>query len=254
MQGKIKISKRKIFISVISIALVIGGYLLLAEVTSAKNKVIVNPGDRIEIQSVVQEVIQGEIQKKIKTKEEKIREADELLKKYPNLDPMIKGILEKGVKTGDIPVIVSCDFNLTFGEMEISQGNGNKVGIKVTENRVCKYETGPPEEGIYTHFFILNKERGKWEVEKFEDGSEVKGELLTKEVRKLLPALSPEDVIKKQKIEEEKIEKENVTTLSSSYTYNRSNASWYGSYYAINPNPSFRDFTYSGGDCTNFIS
>lgn len=247
----VKLTKKKIFVGVVGITLLIGGCLVLSGITFAKKGVIVNPEDQIEIQSTIQEVIQGEIQKKIKTKEESIKGTEELLKKYPNMDSMIKEFFKKGIETGDVPIIVSCNSNLTFGEMEISQRN--KVEVKVTENRVCKYETGPREEGIYTHFFILSKNGKKWEVKNFEDGSEVKGESLTGEVRKLSPVLSPEETIKNQKIEEWRIKNDNVT-ISSSYNYNRNNAAWYGSYYAINPNPSFRDFTYSGGDCTNFIS
>ncbi|MBU2579048.1 amidase domain-containing protein [Patescibacteria group bacterium] len=247
----IKIAEKKISIITIGIVLLIGSYLLvLSDGAFAKKGTIVNPEDRIEIQSVVQEVLQGEVQKKIKTKEESVKEAKELLKRYPNLDSMIKGILEKGIETGNIPVIVSCDSNLTFGEIEILQKN--KAKIEVTESRVCKYETGPSEEGIYTHLFTLIKKGKEWEAEKFEDGTEVKGELLTKDVKKLLPVLSPEEAVKNQKIEEQRIKKESISTMSSSYTYNRNNAAWYGSYYAINPNSSFR--YWPDADCTNFIS
>ena len=195
------IAKRKFSVSVIGISLLIGSCLVLSEVTSAKNGLIVTSEDQTEIQSIIREVIQGEAQKKIKTKEESIKEAEELLKQYAtNLDSMIKGILETGIETGDIPIIVGCNSNLTFGEIEISQRN--KVTIKVTEDRVCEYETGPPEEGIYTHLFILSKKGKKWEIKNFEDGSEVKGEPLTSEVRKLLPVPSTEEAIKDQKIEE----------------------------------------------------
>jgi len=246
------IAKRKFSVSVIGISLLIGSCLVLSETTFAKKGVIVNPEDQTEIQSVIQEFLHGESQKQIETKEQIIEEAKEILKR-PDTSSMVKGMAE-GIIKGEIkvPLKINCSFNSSIENIE--RVEKDKINVKVREDRTCTYDDGSNTSGIYPHLFGLVKKEKKWSIEKFEDGSIVRGQLLTPEVKKLPPIPLPEETIKNQKIEEWRIKKENVSTLSSSYTYNRNNAAWYGSYYAKNPNPSFRDFTSSGGDCTNFIS
>lgn len=259
------IAKRKVFVSVIGISLLIGSCLVLSETTFAKNGVIVNPEDQTEIQSVIQEFLHGESQKQIETKEQIIEGAKEILKR-PDTSSMVKGMAE-GIIKGEIkvPLKINCSFNSSIENIE--RVEKDKINVKVREDRTCTYDDGSNTSGIYPHIFWLVKKGGEWNIERFEDGSIARGQIPESETISPLETLDPEELIKNQKIECERIKddykpeecKENGFQVKDimknrSYTYNRNNAAWYGWYYAKNPNSSFRDFTSSGGDCTNFIS
>lgn len=269
-----------VFISTILI------YIALSRDSFAKNGTIINPKEQKEIQLLIKEFIRKEAKKDIKTPQQ-IREEDIKILQDSDIDFFIKETIKdcvyKNINCG--PGIIDVDSETTFKEMERIEGDRIKLGAE--EHRIWYY--GDTErttgESICSHSFILIKNRGTWEVERFEDGCEVKVRPLTEEEKRLKPAPSLEEIINNQtiqlwrmreitseelqylekmkeifpemKIEYEKPkkinlqEKDSVVLLSSSYSYNRNNAAWYGWYYALNPN---RDFRYYSLDCTNFIS
>lgn len=266
MSGKIKwikIAKKKVSIAIIGIVLLIGGCLVFSENTFAKKGVIVNPEDQIEIQSVIQKFLYEENQQQIDTQEKIIEKAEKILEDSAT-DSMVRNMAE-GIKRGEIkvPLKTDCSFNLSIQSVE--KGEKDKINVKAKEDRICTYDDGSNTSGIYFHLFVVSKKEGNWNIEKFEDGSIVRGQSPTGETISPLETLTPEELIKSQKIKCERIKDEyqpneckkdesqgKDITISSSYSYNRNNAAWYGWYYASNPNSFFR--YWPDGDCTNFIS
>lgn len=243
---------RKVFVSTIGIILLLGGSLVILEGVFAKKGIIINSEEQAEIQSVIQRFLREENQGQIKTKEEIIKEAREIFQN-PGTGSMVRGMAE-GIIKGEIkvPLKIDCSFNLSIENIE--RVEKDKINVKVKEDRTCTYDDNSNTSGIYLHLFGLVKKEGKWNIERFKDGSVVMGQLSPSETISPLETLTPEELIKNQKTEEWRIKKEDASTMSTSYSYNRNNAAWYGWYYAKNPNLSFRDFTNARGNCTNFIS
>jgi|GEM_PF-3354451 len=259
-------------------------YLALSRDSFAKNGTIINPKEQAEIQLLIKEFIQKEARREIKSPEQ-IREENKKLLQDANIDfsvrETIKYCASKNINCG--PGIIDVDSEITFKEMERIEGS--RIKVEAEEHRTWYYGDRTIGEGICPHSFILAEEDGVWEIEKFEDGCEIKARPLTEEEKRLPPSplleeminrqtiylwrmkeISPEElqylermkeIFPEMEIEYEKPKeinlqgKDNIVSLSSSYSYNRSNAGWYGWYYALNPNSDFRYFSL---DCTNFIS
>lgn len=279
-----KISNKQKIILISGVILIFVSYLVLS-VNFVKAAIIFNPKEQNEIQLMISLFIHREAQKEIKTQEEFRREDTKLLERL-SLDIFVRDTFKECSEEGNCgPGIVDVNSEITFEKIE--QLKTSKLNIKVREHRTWHYDDQEKSIGekICPHRFALSKKKNKWKIEKFENGCEIQSQPHTKENGSSGP--SPEQTMRNQTIQlwrmeevsfdelqtvdnmkkqfpEMKIEYKNPTVINSqnnhsnliisSYTYNRNNAAWYGLYYALNPNTSFRDFTYSGGDCTNFIS
>lgn len=198
-------------------------FVLIKNVVIAQN-VAFNPVEKAEIQTLIRGVISLNNNDKINiSKQSKMSE-----------------------KFG---IIAKCNSDIDFENMRINQVGQDRLKVAIKEKRYCEYESGGPiEEGFYDHSFFLSKNK-KWKIDEFEDGSKFRVMPPSKIDKGFPPILSPEEAISKQKPIEN-----NLTAQSASYAYDRNYAAWYGSYYALTPNTAFRNFSNSGGDCTNFIS